>query len=80
MKIFIVFQNYDDAEGTDHQMLEQVFATRQLAEDFVHYTLGDFTIEEVTVLNEDTSSTKFTKKSVADGKMKIVGKSFVFGK
>lgn len=80
MKIYLVISNYDDAEGSDHYFVAQIFSTRELAEEFVYYNQGNYEVKEWSVLSEETSFTKYAKQAVLDGKMKIVGKSHVFGK
>ena len=82
MKVFIVMHTYDDNEGGDHSYIEHVFATRELAQDYVDHELGAFEIEEYEVLTEPTKQTLLTKQQIQEGSLKIRkgmgGNSFVF--
>lgn len=80
MKVYLVMFNYNDAEGDYHSFVGQVYSTRELAEEFVYYNQGDCTIKEWTVSSEASTFTKYAKQAVLDGKMKIVGTAYVFGK
>lgn len=79
MKIYAVMSNYTDPEGGEHSFVEAVFATEELAKEHVHYNLGNYSISTFNVLSEETKMTTYTKKAISEGKMKIVGKSHVFG-
>jgi hypothetical protein len=72
MTIYKVFSVQYDAERNVYEQLEGVFATEQLAKDFMHYTIGKYIMQESKVITEDSNFVKFVKKAESEGRVTIV--------
>jgi hypothetical protein len=83
--VFVVIRPaYDSYSDTTYEEVEQIFATEELAKEFVSFEIGQYSIEERPLHCEALPSTVRTKQKVAEGIIQIIptkqdGNVFKFG-
>lgn len=80
MKVYCVFKpEYNSYSDSEEQTLEAIFTTKELAQEFADFEIGQWEIEEWDLKDSPLPSTLRTQEKVKEGKIIITkDKGFKF--